>query len=356
MDKNTILELEKQVLLGDASAMVKMSKYLLSGGQHPFLDARLLLESAKEAGNNEAAILLKLIDWEKQTPSSKGTGISIQKEDSMISETEYSDDELPETAGSNEEIPEYDINEEEDHELDSLLRARAIYRSWRDCKMSEQDSNEREEAMQLFEKSVTEYKKGERQMDEDLLEGLVLLAQFYNESDNDEKYLKYIKIGAENGQATLAYMYGQHLFRNNEINGAVECYKKALDGQFTKVCARQALAMIYLQTPGFFNKHKEESKKYIDEGIELLEKQETISSEYYVLYLLKGDYYRLSRKYKEACNQYESALDKLLTSDNAPKELAVIAAGNLAELYTIIGKSKIAKKYSLKKKELLQQL
>lgn len=350
MDKETVNELEKRALQGDASAMVKMAKYLLSGGQHPFLDARLLLESAKEAGNNEAAMLLKLIDWGKQLSKDKEAETSTQKEEKESLKLDSIEEANSETLESDEDCLTDDEKEKETDKLDVLLRAQAIYRDWRDS--SERDPHEREEAISLFEEAVDEYKNGTRQMDEDLLDGLVLLAQFYGESGDDEKYLEYVKIGAQNGQTTLAYTYGAHLQKTNRIDEAEKYYKEALKGQFTKVRARLVLAMIYLQTPGFFKNHKEEAMNYINEGIELLEKQETISPENYIFYLLKGDYWRVCRNSTRACEEYKKALDVLLKADNAPKKLAEIAAGNLAELFTKEGKHKEAKKYLLKKREL----
>lgn len=353
---DTIDELEREVLQGDATAMVKMAKYLLGGGQHPYLDARLLLESAKEAGSNEAALLLKLIDWEKQT--SENMESSIHNQESNSSEEVIPEDTL-ETEYNVLSFDDETETDAEENKIDVLLRAQALYRSWRDrYNLTGQDSGDRKEAIRLFEEAVAEYEEGHRRMDDDLLEALVLIAQYYSESaDNNEKYLKYVKLGADNGQATLAYMYGQHLrFTDRKIEDAEQYYKKALDGEFTRIRARMALAMIYLQTKGFFQAHKEDALRYIEEGLHELEKQGTISPEEYILYLLKGDYWRLSNKTSKACEVYKAALKVLLNSDNAPKELAVVACGNLAELYSMAGNHREANKYKLKKKELLQQL
>lgn len=361
MDKETIDKLESEVLKGDASAMVKMAKYLLGGGEHPYLDAKLLLESATEAGSSEAAMLLKLIDWEKQPSRNREASIhkETENQESNSSEEVISEDNLEteDNAMSFDDEIE-DIDSEED-KIDVLLRAQALYRSWRDrYNLTGQDSGDREEAIRLFEEAVAEYEEGHRRMDDDLLEALVLIAQYYSESaDNNEKYLKYVKLGADNGQATLAYMYGQHLrFTDRKIEDAEQYYKKALDGEFTRIRARMALAMIYLQTKGFFQAHKEDALRYIEEGLHELEKQGTISPEEYILYLLKGDYWRLSNKTSKACEVYKAALKVLLNSDNAPKELAVVACGNLAGLYSMAGNHREANKYKLKKKELLQQL
>lgn len=355
MDKETILQLEKEILQGDATAMVKMSKYLLSGGQHPFFDARLLLEFAKEAGSKEAAMLLKLVNWDHLTSKNrKDLSIHDAKEklesdtiEKTISDDCESDDDI---------LSDTEIEEVEDDKLDVLLRAQAVYRDWRNSYyMTGKDPIEREEAIHLFEEAVAEYENGTRKMDEDLLEGLVLIAQFYSESDNTEKYLKYVEIGADNGQPTLAYMFGQHLRKTNHIDEAVIYYRKALEGKFTKIRARQALAMIYIDTPVLFHDHKKEALIYINEGIEMLKNNQTVSPEYYIFFLLKGDYWRLCRDYPRACEQYKVALDVLLKV-GAPKELAAIAAENLAELFAKTGNSKEANKYSLKKRKILAQL
>lgn len=71
---------------------------------------------------------------------------------------------------------------------------------------------------------------------------------------------------------------------------------------------------------------------------------------------MKGDYLRRIGNYKSACKAYEVALDKLQKDDNAPKELAVVAASSLAELYARAGKGPKANKYNLMAKKFQEQL
>lgn len=191
-------------------------------------------------------------------------------------------------------------------------------------------------------------------MDNDLIEGLVLLAQYHDEAGNEEEALRFMKLGADNGQATLAYTYGRHLQDTGREEEAEIYFKQSLEGEFTKIRARQALATLYLQVPGFFQEHKKEAWRYISEGIKLLEAQRRIPSECYILYLLKGDYLRRTGYYKLARNAYKVALDKLQKDDNAPKILAVVAASSLAELYARAGKAQLANKYNMLAKKLEQ--
>jgi len=368
MDNNTVNELVEKVLQGNTDAMLGMAKYLLSGGEHPYLDARQLLTFASEAGNKEATILLKLIDWEKRK-SQFDNAVSPKHEetpalsggDNIIEETAN----VPE--GDNDEAMDDENNDEEaeekDGETDKLLRvkllqAKANYRSWRDSYAEQPDPQEREEAMRLYTEAVKEYENGNRNkpMDKDLMEGLVLLAQYHDEVGHKEEALRFMKLGADNGQETLAYTYGMHLKNADREEEAEEYFKKALDGPFTKVRARLALAMLYLQTPGFFQKNKTEAWTYINEGIDLLEEQTTISSECYILYLLKGDYWRRIGKSKEARAAYEAALKKLQEGENSPRELRVITASSLAELYAKAGKAKLANKYSMLAKKMEAEL
>ena len=164
--------------------------------------------------------------------------------------------------------------------------------------------------------AVDEYEHGSRLMDSDLIEGLVLLAQYHDEAGNEEEALRFMKLGADHGQATLAYTYGRHLQDTDRAEEAEKYFKQSLEGQFTKVRARQALAMLYLQTPGFFQNHKTEAWEYIKEGVELLETQRSIAPECYILFLLKGDYLRRIGNYKSARDAYKSALDKLQKAVN----------------------------------------
>lgn len=355
-----ITELAEKALQGDTTAMLGMAKYLLSGGEHPFLDARLLLTCAAEAGNTEAATLLKLVDWEKRKPQSEKVISSKQEEatTSLIADKETGDDNTETVPDAEEDWWAMDDEEEEtegmDDEVDVLLQARAIYRSWRDSYADERNPLERAEAMRLYTKAVDEYEHGSRPMDNDLIEGLVLLAQYHDEAGNEEEALRFMKLGADNGQATLAYTYGRHLQDTGREEEAEIYFKQSLEGEFTKIRARQALATLYLQVPGFFQEHKKEAWRYISEGIKLLEAQRRIPSECYILYLLKGDYLRRTGYYKLARNAYKVALDKLQKDDNAPKILAVVAASSLAELYARAGKAQLANKYNMLAKKLEQ--
>lgn len=362
MDQNTINELVEKTLQGDTTSMLEMAKYLLSGGEHPYLDARLLLTCAAEGGNTEAATLLKLIDWDRIKSKSENSALRKQQETPAPS-TDDVEEKIPNTAPETDEDwaqDDEDDEEEEETEMDGkvdvLLQAKAIYRSWRDSYAEERNPLEREDSMRLFTEAVNEYERGERSIDNDLIEACVLLAQYHDEAGNKEEALRFMKLGADHGQATLAYTYGRYLQDIGQAEEAENYFKQSLEGQFTKVRARQALAMLYLQTPGFFQKHKTEAWQYITEGIELLEAQRTITPECYILYPLKGDYLRRIGNYKSACKAYEVALDKLQKDDNAPKELAVVAASSLAELYARAGNGPKANKYNLMVKKFQEQL
>ena len=348
----------EKALQGDTAAMLGMAKYLLSGGQHPYLDARLLLTCAAEAGNTEAATLLKLVDWDKRNPQ-PGKVISPKQEETPVLPIDDIKEMPSSTAPEASEDWALDEEEEEtegmDDKVDVLLQAKAIYRSWRDSYAEERNPQEREEAMRLYTEAVDEYEHGSRPMDSDLIEGLVLLAQYHDEAGNEEEALRFMKLGADHGQATLAYTYGRHLQDTDRAEEAETYFKQSLEGQFTKVRARQALAMLYLQ-PGFFQKHKTEAWQYITEGIELLETQRRISPECYILYLLKGDFLRRVGNYKSARDAYKAALDKLQKDGDSPKELAVVAASSLAELYARAGKAQLANKYNVLAKKLQERL
>lgn len=358
MDQNIINELAGKSLQGDTNAMVRLAKLLLSGGgEHPFLDARLLLTCAAEAGNTEAVTLLKLVDWEKRK-AQPGKTFSHKQEETPVSPA----DDIKEMPSST--VPEADedwaLDDEEetdgDDKVDVLLQARAIYRDWRDSYAEERDSHEREEAMRLYTLAVDQFERGERPMDNDLIEGLVLLAQYYDELGNEEEALRFMKLGADHGQATLAYTYGRHLQKTDRAKEAVSYYERSLEGQFTRVRARQALATLYLQTPGFFQNNKEKAWRYIKEGIELLEAQQSVPPECYILFLLKGDFLRRIGNFKSARDAYKAALGKLQNDANSPKELAVVAASSLAELYARSGKAQLANKYNTLAKRLEELL
>ena len=362
MDQKIINEMAEKALQGDTSSMVGMAKYLLSGGEHPFLDARLLLTCAAEAGNTEAATLLKLVDWEKRKALPEKV-ISSKQEETPVPPVDNIKEVPSSTVPEADEDWVLDEEEEEDEEtegmddkVDVLLQAKAIYRSWRDSYAEERDPQEREEAMRLYTEAVDEYEHGKRSMDSDLIEGLVLLAQYHDEAGNEEEALRFMKLGADHGQATLAYTYGRHLQDTDRAEEAEKYFKQSLEGQFTKVRARQALAMLYLQTPGFFQNHKTEAWEYIKEGVELLETQRSIAPECYILFLLKGDYLRRIGNYKSARDAYKSALDKLQKDGDSPKELAVVAASSLAELYARAGKAQLANKYNVLAKNLQERL
>lgn len=359
MDQKIINEMAEKALQGDTAAMLGMAKYLLSGGEHPFLDARLLLTCAAEAGNAEAATLLKLVDWEKRKAQPEKAISPKREEKPVLPADDIKEEVLSSTMPETDEDWALDDEEEADgmdDKVDVLLQAKAIYRSWRDSYAEERNPQEREEAMRLYTEAVDEYEHGNRPMDNDLIEGLVLLAQYHDEAGNEEEALRFMKLGADHGQATLAYTYGRHLQDMDRAEEAEAYFKQSLEGQFTKVRARQALAMLYLQTPGFFHNYKEEAWKRIMEGIELLETQRRISPECYILYLLKGDYLRRVGNYKAARDAYKAALDKLQKDDNAPKELAVVVASSLAEIYARAGKAQLANKYNLLAKGLQEQL
>lgn len=355
MDQNTINELVGKTLQGDTTAMLEMAKYLLSGGEHPYLDARLLLTCAAESGNTEAATLLKLIDWDKIKSKSENSALPKQQE-TPAPPTDDVEEIAPNIALEADEDWAQDDEEEEEAEMDGkvdvLLQAKAIYRSWRDSYAEERNPLERIDSMRLFTEAVNEYERGERSIDNDLIEACVLLAQYHDEAGNKEEALRFMKLGADHGQTTLAYTYGRYLQDIGQTEEAENYFKQSLEGQFTKVRARMALAMLYLQTPGFFQKHKTEARQYIMEGIKLVEEQQTVTPECYILYPLKGDYLRRIGNFKSACKAYEVALDKLQKDDNAPKELAVVAASSLAELYARAGKAQLANKYNVLAKKM----
>lgn len=313
MYSKTIEELGQLILNGDTDAMVAMADRLLNGSvEHSFFKAEDLLRTAAEKGNSMA----------------------VEKLESLFSNSicdldELSEDELL-------ELGEDDSFWDDDRkgEVDNLLSARYYHRQWEEMR----EEADGAKASELYELSVKEYEDGKRKMDDELLDALIFLTRYFEDTDK-EKSLFYNKLGAENGQETLAYTWGLHLQRLNDVDGAICFFEKALHGQFSCVHAHSALAFIYLNSKGYFHPNKGRVLELIDEGIKLLEdtRSEHIADENcMLLYLMRGDYYYKTRDSKNAVFAYKQAIGKLKNIDSAYKnQLIAIAYDKLSELFSI---------------------
>ncbi len=317
MGTENFSELEQQILTGDTDAMVNMAILIKSGQTHPFFTVKGLLEKAKEMGNERALHIL-------EGKEDDGCMLNHKNEETL--------------EGSEEDEEEF---------ADSLLAGRYYYRLWNDSDPDERNEQDREKSIALFEIAAQEFEQKKREIDEDLKEAFVILAEYYYDVKKDiEKAHKYNKMGADAGQETLAYTWAMHLRDENNLKGAIVYFEKALYGKLTYLRVHYMLAMIYLETKGMFQPNKDRIIKLINEGIKMLEDyQEKITEEYLVLYLLKGDYYYKLRENKKAIIAYKIALDKLVEHHGMP-ELASMAAGRLSELYGL-SNIVLAKKYSL---------
>ncbi len=346
--------LERMCVDGDTEAMVSLAMRLYRDkSQVSIFNPAALLDRAIALGSTAAESLKILL--QENNMSGKRPYYAEKEEENV----EY--DALGSVENLEDEMDLEDDSVDTD-EVDSLILATALYSRWKYSEEMERDEEDRLKAVGLYEKAVKEFENGQREMSDDLKEAIVILASYYDKS-NKELSDKFIKIGAEAGQPTLCYSYGIYLQNYGRSKEAEQYYVKALDGEYSSVSAKKALAMLYLETPGMFHDNRELIGRYIREAMLSMEQAgKAGSNDYLLLMMLRGDFYRKLSKYKEAALAYVAAYKKIqlnpnfLSDDKQLLKLAHIAASNASHMYVFLNKAKEAQKYHQKALALKGQL